>query len=247
MGAAGALKACWSHDSVRLLEPADEKLINGVVKCGERDVAINARGDLELKALIRTLVLIAHVLGDRQSAVCSHEHQAVTLLRQEPAREGKGNKDRVTVLPAQAISPITQHLKAVKRQHEADLEKGYGEVVMPYALARKYHNANRQWGWQWVFPAPHRSADPRSGLNARHHLSQSAVNKNLRVARDRCGLYKYVTCHTFRHSVATHLLEDGYDIRTVQELLGHADVSTTMIYTHVLNRNGRGVVSPLDR
>lgn len=162
-------------------------------------------------------------------------------------REGKGNKDRITVLPAGVTSPLESHLVRVRQLHRADLAKGYGNVVLPSALARKYPGAGRRWAWQWVFPAPHRSVDPRSGELARHHLSQSALNKNLSEATRRCGINKHVTCHTFRHSFATHLLEDGYDIRTVQELLGHKDVSTTMIYTHVLNRGGRGVISPLDR
>ncbi|MFK7956286.1 MAG: integron integrase [Lysobacterales bacterium] len=162
-------------------------------------------------------------------------------------REGKGNKDRISMLPLQVIAPLTDHLQRTQRLHIADLEKGYGDVVLPNALVKKYPRAQKQWGWQWVFPAPHRSVDPRSGLLARHHLSASAINKHLGDARNRCGLNKHITCHTFRHSFATHLLEDGYDIRTVQELLGHKDVSTTMIYTHVLNRGGRGVISPLDR
>ncbi len=162
-------------------------------------------------------------------------------------REGKGNKDRITVLPTGLMEPLSRHLKNIERQHAQDLAKGFGNVALPFALARKYPGAEKKWSWQWVFPALRRSMDPRTGVYARHHLSASAVNKQLREASRRCGIIKNVSCHTFRHSFATHLLEEGYDIRTVQELLGHKDLATTMIYTHVLNRGGRGVISPLDR
>lgn len=166
--------------------------------------------------------------------------------RQLLVRSGKGEKDRVTPLPGSLITPLQEHLARVQLTHAQDLREGYGEVYLPYALARKYPNANREWLWQYVFPAEHRSLDPSSGGVRRHHLDESGLQKAVRRAAQVAQVPKHVTCHTFRHSFATHLLEDGYDIRTVQELLGHSDVSTTMIYTHVLNRGGRGVRSPLD-
>ncbi len=161
-------------------------------------------------------------------------------------REGKGFKDRVTMLPAMLIEPLGLHLKRVRELHEQDVAEGYGEVYLPYALERKYPNAAREWGWQYVFPSRTRSVDPRSGVVRRHHVQDQAIQRAIKQAVRDAGLVKPATPHTFRHSFATHLLERGYDIRTVQELLGHSDVSTTMIYTHVLNKGGRGVVSPLD-
>jgi integron integrase len=162
-------------------------------------------------------------------------------------REGKGMKDRVTMLPDQLIEPLQTHLLQVKQLHLNDLEKGYGAVYLPFALERKYPNANKELGWQYVFPSDRLSADPRSsGVIRRHHIDESNLQKAVRAAVRAAGVIKNATCHTFRHSFATHLLENGYDIRTVQELLGHADVRTTMIYTHVLNRGGLAVKSPLD-
>lgn len=162
-------------------------------------------------------------------------------------RDTKGNQDRVTVLPQRIIERLQAHLVLIKHQHQQDLNQGYGQVYLPYALERKYPNVDRDWIWQYVFPASTRSKDPRSGIVRRHHLDPSVIQKAIKVAVRQAGITKKASCHTLRHSFATHLLQNGYDIRTVQELLGHKDVKTTMIYTHVLNRGGQGVISPLDR
>ena len=162
-------------------------------------------------------------------------------------RDGKGAKDRVTMLPLSLAEPLRGHLARVRSVYSADRTAGVGPVYLPYALDRKYPGAGREWGWQYVFPAEKLSEDPRSGLTRRHHVMDQAFQRAMKQAVLAAGLTKPATPHTLRHSFATHLLEGGYDIRTVQELLGHADVKTTMIYTHVLNRGGHGVISPIDR
>jgi integron integrase len=162
-------------------------------------------------------------------------------------RDGKGAHDRRTMLPQKLSQPLRTHLVRVKLQHERDVGEGHGEVYLPFALARKYPRAGRSWAWQYVFPSGSRSADPLDGVIRRHHLDEKVIQRAVAGAARRAALAKPVSPHVLRHSFATHLLERGYDIRTVQELLGHKDVSTTMIYTHVLNKGGRGVHSPLDR
>ena len=162
-------------------------------------------------------------------------------------RDGKGTKDRVTTLPNSLINPLQAHFSHVKAVHDSDLAQGFGEVYLPHALAKKYPNAAREWCWQYVFPSKSLSVDPRGGKTRRHHLDASAINKSIRDAVKKAGIKtKRITSHTFRHSFATHLLQRGTDIRTIQALLGHSDVKTTMIYTHVLQQGGQGVPSPLD-
>ena len=167
-------------------------------------------------------------------------------FKQVTVRDGKGMKDRVTPFPDNLASLLRNHLERVKMIHEKDLAQGYGSVYLPNALARKYPKAEREWNWQYVFPGRGLSKDPRSGIIRRHHLDQSAINRAIKQAVRQTEITKKVSAHTFRHSFATHLLQRGTDIRTIQSLLGHKDLETTMIYTHVLKQGGEGVVSPLD-
>ncbi|MBI2803229.1 MAG: integron integrase [Gammaproteobacteria bacterium] len=204
-----------------------------------------------LAQLDGTLLLIAHMLyggGLRLLEALRLRVKDVEFERRLVlVRDGKGAKDRITMLPDSVIAGLRMHLERVRALHQHDLAAGFGAVSLPHALARKYPHAAREWGWQFVFPSKARAIDPLSGVIRRHHVHEKTMQRAVKNAVRRANLTKPTSCHTLRHSFATHLLEDGYDIRTIQELLGHKEVTTTMIYTHVLNRGGRGVKSPLDR
>lgn len=229
--------------------------VNGVVRAKRPQRLPVVLTREEVKALLSqldgTAWLMATLLygaGLRLMECCRLRVKDLDLARNQlVVRAGKGNKDRYTILPAAVKEPLARHLEENRRQHQYDLERGLGRVDLPNALGRKYPQANKEWGWQWVFPASRYYTDPTTREQYRHHLHETVIQKAVKEAARKAGIAKPASCHTFRHSFATHLLEDGYDIRTVQELLGHKEVSTTMIYTHVLNRGERGVCSPADR
>ena len=209
----------------------------------------------EIKALVSQLdgtdwlmAMLLYGAGLRLMECCRLRVKDIDFSQNQIlVRAGKGNKDRHTMLPAAVKELLIKHLDAGRRQHQYEVERGMGRVALPNALDRKYLNAGKEWGWQWVFPATKYYVDRITGGQFKHHLHESVIQKAVKEAARKAAIAKPATCHSLRHSFATHVLEDGYDIRTVQELLGHRDVSTTMIYTHVLNRGGQGVYSPADR
>jgi len=230
----------WLEDVVRARKP--ERLPVVLTRDEVRAVI------RELDGPARLLALLLYGAGLRVLEAARLRVKDVDFARNElVVRGGKGDRDRVTMLPGAVKSDLAKHVEVVRAQHEADLRQGAGWVELPWALARKYPNAGRAWGWQWVFPATRMYLHQDTGQRRRHHLHESVLQRAVKVAMRQAGLAKHASCHTFRHSFATHLLEDGHDIRTVQELLGHRDVSTTMIYTHVLNRGPAAVQSPADR
>jgi len=237
----------------RVLESPLEKRIDAVRSSKNRKIPVVLSQD-EVKQIITLLdgtpqliVKLLYGSGLRITEAVRLRVQDIDFeYKQLTVRSGKGNKDRVTTFSSNLFLPLQQHLERVKLMHEQDLSMGFGSVFLPNALARKYPNAAKEPGWQYVFPARTISKDPRSGENRRHHIDQSVVNKAIKSAVRSLGITKRVSAHTFRHSFATHLLQRGTDIRTIQALLGHNDLETTMIYTHVLNQGGHGVTSPLD-
>jgi integron integrase len=230
----------WLDELVRAKRPVRLPVVLTEAEVGrllaELHGAARLRGALLYGAGLRQIECLALRVKDVDFA-----------YRQILVRDAKGGKDRVTMLPENLVQPLQAYLGRVRALHRRDLAEGFGEVWLPHALARKYPRAGCEWGWQFVFPSKNRSADPETGVIRRHHVHPDTLGRAVKRAARAARIVKPVSCHTLRHSFATHLLERGHDIRTVQELLGPSDVSTTMVYTHVLNRGARGVKSPLDR
>lgn len=229
----------WLNDVVRAKRPVRLPVV--LTPVGVRALLA------ELDGTVALMASLMYGAGLRLLECCELRVKDVDLATREiRVRDGKGRKDRVTVLPVALEPALRRHLECQRSLYDRDIADGHGWVAIPDALGRKFPNAGRDWLWRWLFPATRTYVDPETRQRRRHHLHESVAPREVRAAAQRAGLAKPATCHTLRHSFATHLLEAGYDIRTIQELLGHRDVSTTMVYTHVLNRGGRGVRSPLD-
>lgn len=233
------LKLDWIDDVVRAKRPKRLPVVLSRDEVRRILGSMSGTNALVAKLLYGTGMRLMEALRLRVQDIDFSQNQIVV-------RSGKGNKDRLTTLPETLIGELKQQLKKIRDMHTNDLAEGYGRVYLPFALDRKYPGAGIEFGWQYCFPSSKRSTNPRTGVIARHHLYENNIGRAIKAAARKVGVDKRVSSHTLRHSFATHLLDSGYDIRTVQELLGHKDVSTTMIYTHVLNKGGRGVKSPLD-
>lgn len=234
------MELAWVDQVVRAKRPQRLPVVLGQAEVQRLLAQMDGRTWLIASLLYGTGMRLMECLRLRVKDV-DFARRAITV------REGKGGKDRQTVLPTSLAEPLQREIERARILHAEDLAAGFGETWLPHALARKYPNAAREFAWQFVFPAPKRSVDPRGGAQRRHHFNDGVLSRALRRARMQAGIEKPVSAHTLRHCFATHLIEAGYDIRTVQELLGHKDVATTQIYTHVLNRGAGGVLSPLDR
>lgn len=233
------LELDWIDDVVRAKRP---KRLPVVLSCDEVNrilLAMTGTNALVAKLLYGTGMRLMEGLRLRVQDIDFNQNQIIV-------RSGKGDKDRITMLPLSLVDELQSQLARVRQLHQSDLSEGFGRTILPFALDRKYPGAGIEFGWQFCFPSKNRSTDPRTGEIARHHIHDKNIGRAIKNAARKTGVFKRVSSHTLRHSFATHLIERGYDIRTVQELLGHKDVSTTMIYTHVLNKGGRGVKSPLD-